>query len=689
MSWSSVSDEADADPTDEPAPSTPSASGFQFDLGGALERLGERVGPEPETVTGAPAAPSPQPRPEPVLEPTPEAPPAESPPVAAPTPPPVISPPMITPPAPISVPTPPPMDMPAAPAAETPAPPAPVPPLDVPAAAADPLSMPAALPRRQRSSTRAPQPDPMPATAPTTAAGTAAAATAAAAMAAATASPPAARPAPASEILPTRETAPLPAEPAVVPPARQAVSPEVDLARRSVFDDAAPAPELPLAPTEQVSPPARPPVIPPSVVQTLPTLPTSNPTVTPIEEATGGPIGPDIHAVRSYQLRAERHRPRSKLLGRSMLSIIVIAGLVAAALFFGRPLLFPQDWDAALTPRVDEIQTDSGLEFTEVVELSVLPDEEYAPIALAAAIGDGWDARYAEWRALGIAQGDPGSAAVTAAVLALRPAVYDPVSNRIYQAEGADAAAVGDAHDVVLHEVFLRQQATPPNADVAGEPTAALGVTSSREINSRALDRALSGATAWTPPLPAEVRAPLPVLYELAAVDRLGTPLLQAYPDNEVAYGDPYPDEMLDAGTARRSSAGAVPLPADAEWLAVPVALGSDAWSLVWDNRLPSGAVDRLATLVIADSYRPLSQSGTTCFVASFATTSQAASAEVVTLLTRWALAAPAEASAVVTQSSPTQVQLTSCDPGAGAEQPIDPTVVDAALNRQLARVSR
>ena len=141
------------------------------------------------------------------------------------------------------------------------------------------------------------------------------------------------------------------------------------------------------------------------------------------EAISSAPATPDINAVRSYQMRAQRDERRSKIFGRSLLAIMLLGGAVAAALIFGRSYLFPTQWDAELTPYVDQIQEARDAEFEDTVSLTILPDGEYAAIALEIAVGPQWADELPAWRALGIATGGESSDAIHRAVIQWRPAL--------------------------------------------------------------------------------------------------------------------------------------------------------------------------------------------------------------------------------------------------------------------------
>jgi hypothetical protein len=196
---------------------------------------------------------------------------------------------------------------------------------------------------------------------------------------------------------PVMQAPPPPAAPAPVP--SRATDDEHDQhgasarpyvsAQRSVFDDVvSPSPALPptvtseptrpvadsaLAPEALVGPPAVPVAQPtPVLAPVAPLAPVGQPML-PTDQAAGpvpgAPILPtlpavvptapppvalmpepdtsqaDIRALRSAQLRAGRQRRTGKVIGRTILIVLVLGGLVAAALTFGRSYLFPVEWD--------------------------------------------------------------------------------------------------------------------------------------------------------------------------------------------------------------------------------------------------------------------------------------------------------------------------------------------------------
>ena len=436
----------------------------------------------------------------------------------------------------------------------------------------------------------------------------------------------------------------------------------------------------------------------PAVSGALPTLPAVNPVIAPPIAApiTSTAASTDLTALRSAQLRANRQQKQGKLFGRSLLAFFVIGGLIAGALVFGRSYLFTTDWDAALTPIVDDIQLSTGIEFDQTVPLVVQPDDQYATSLLAATVGDQWVEQVPAWRAFGIANGDVVAAQVASELALRQPAFYDPTSNTIYRAEGADEDQLRAALEMSLlaaleHQLVPDTEATVVESDATG----VTGVSSPQSIARRAVDSYLIERAATPAAQAARVTAtpdaiPIPIAYEIAAVDQLGGAILAAAgaePDT-VELGDVVPDGIygvLDDAPVR--AVAATLLPEDRP-LADPMAIGVDDWALVWGARLPTAAVGRLVEIVRSDSYQPIARGGTVCFISVFETATEANATTVLGSMQLWAQRGPIESGAVATQVGPRRIQLESCDPGPTIEMMPDVATVDRLIDIQIARLT-
>jgi hypothetical protein len=267
----------------------------------------------------------------------------------------------------------------------------------------------------------------------------------------------------------------------------------------SVFDDVAsnPGPSLPSettisAPSARVDVPVD--YMPALGGQGLPTLPAVAPAAIPavVPPIDSAPSGPDLHALRSAQLRSSRQQQQGKLFGRTLLAFMVIGGLIAAATVFGRAYLFPTEWDVGLTSTVDLIQEETGVEFDHPVPLVTQSPQEYQQTILRLTIGSDWLDRVPEWRALGLTMGEPSIASVGAELAVMQPAVFDPETDTVYQAasnEPLDAALRS-----ALQEAFIDQVGVGSQVSFAASPTTSFaGVSSTDSIVTGAIDSYLAG----------------------------------------------------------------------------------------------------------------------------------------------------------------------------------------------------
>lgn len=493
--------------------------------------------------------------------------------------------------------------------------------------------------------------------------------------------------------LPTRtprsETPPAPVSPAVDGPPTPAEPQRPSSPQRSVFEDPNPMPSLPTsasapATTSTVSPTlAGASTAPAGDVPFLPTLPPSAPAapppvIAPIESA---PSTPQLNALRSAQLRANRNDRHGKLFGRSLLALLVVGALVAAAMLFGRSYLFPTEWSAELTPIVDEVQSARGGEFEETLALVERPASEYAPLVTTHVLGRDWSTRLPEWRALGLAGGDGAVADVQTRVANLYPAFYDADAGQIVASADRTAEARAAALRVALEAAYADQ-----TTDGAPEP-GALGLTGLDAMDvvaRRAFDATAADLLANAPDAVADLAGvPLPVAYRLRAVDALGSELVGEA--GTARPGDPLPAAAarLDDGATR--GAGGLLQPGDQPVLD-PTALGADDWALIWGTRLSPAVAGRMADSIRADSYSVVNRSGATCFVAVFETVGDANA--LFTDVSAWAAAAPVGAQTVVSQLATDRVQLEGCDPGADAAVAPATSAVDLVVARQLDRLA-
>ncbi len=503
-------------------------------------------------------------------------------------------------------------------------------------------------------------------------------------------------------------------QPVAEPPApAPTVEPPQPLQRQSVFEDIGSVTDPMLGGSGQGAPTLPSTGAPQIAAGGAPILPDAVPAPPPVAEPAGnGPDNNDITALRSAQMRASRQQRQGRLFGRSLLAFVLIGGVLGAGLYFGRSLLFSTDWDAQLTPIVNELQDTSGVEFDEAVPVVAVPAAQYAERVSVATIGADWVGRVPEWRALGLATGDVSANSVGAMFAGTTSAFYDPDSRTIYQVDGAPSPEA-DLR-LALTQALDHQQSqsdTPSVSDTASDdagpddepdPAAAVdpigttveargftGVSPLPTIATRAVDHLMVAGNAGARQ-PASETLPVPIAYEVAAVDHLGEPILIAagVDPSTLVPGMPYPDSVTGALDDRPVDTASGLLQPGEVSLAEPVALGIDDWSLVWAARLPAPVVDGLVTQVVADSYRPIRRDGTVCFIGVFQSSDDVGGAAVLAAMQSWVANSPVTAQAVATSLGATRVQLQACDPGAADPTAPNAGVVDGLIDRQQLRLT-
>jgi hypothetical protein len=437
----------------------------------------------------------------------------------------------------------------------------------------------------------------------------------------------------------------------------------------------------------------------------LPTTASATPSAVPFEPGvvTAAPTVSDVRAYRTAQQRAAKRNGPAHLIGRALLVIVVLGGVIGAALMFGRSYLFPTEWDPALTPIVDDIQIARGEDFVEPIELVIQPEAEFSATFAALFVPGGWEEQLPAWRALGIASGDPTTESVAASMVSALPVLFDPASESIVQLADADADDVLAALRIALEQGFEFQHgnaagATPddgnetPGAGNNGEGF--LGVSDHQVLVDRSLAIALGNGAALPvgegAALPAAADVPLPVAYELAAMARIGPAVAEASADAGVILaprGD-FPDSVYSVFVPPGPIATLGAVLSEGETFSTPpVALSVDDWRLVLGARVGPDVAEAAATAITANSYGTFVRAGTTCFAAVFQFGDAASAQGGIDGIGAWVAALPVASQAVATPLDFTTLQVVGCDPGTPDPIVVDASWADSVIDAQLARL--
>jgi hypothetical protein len=387
----------------------------------------------------------------------------------------------------------------------------------------------------------------------------------------------------------------------------------------------------------------------------VPAAPAYVPPATPAPASAPAPVTPTRPVVRKKR--------RSGL--KAFLVLLVLGGLVAAGLVYGRAYLFPDEWDADLVPLVDALETTTAQEFTDAVPAERLAVAEYDVRVADALFGAGWGDQVATWRALGLASGTPDATTLGPVLRSWSPAAYDPVTKELAALDSlggaAQAAALTDQLALVLlDQVHGANLATGPASSVASRAVIA--------HQARLTSDAASDATRPTVDRAGLQTLPGPLAYELMARADLGRPLAEAgdieldgTDTTAVAtlpefLGDALGDATEPAAPARLASGDVVS--ADA------VQRGRGFWYLVFGAYLPAESAAAGSDSITRELLTPVNRGEQACVYATFNGANPDATNALALVTQAWVAAAPPEAGASTAVLDDGTVQLVTCDPG-------------------------
>jgi hypothetical protein len=451
-----------------------------------------------------------------------------------------------------------------------------------------------------------------------------------------------------------------PAQPAEVPsepPATPApASPEPVERVAEVSDELPPIREATPVPVPDEA------AAPPAAVDAGPRLPhsvaaTPSPTPTPV-------VDPAAHLAQPGAARSRRPRRRGAKL---VVALVLLAGLVAAAIVYGRPYLFPEGWDPAAEPYAVAVEAERGVGFEE--PLSVNPEATASFTARVAAehAGD-WIDDQPVWRALGLSSGPVDDDSVTELYADWQDALYSTGDGQVYH----DTTVTGPPLDALLTRSFAAAALDQQFGWSAAQPERTLddAALTAAEVarQARGIQRDSEYSADVAEPSPGRLFFLPPVLgYQTLA------PAVYAEFENPTANGENPLRGIGSDGPGPLVSETPVAAP-DPSMIGddVPTrtvgALDRSFWFLVFAGFLDSRSSYDASEAIVESSLTVAERGATQCAYATFAGGDVAATATLRGALDRWASAVPAEFAANVSVLPDGTLQLVSCDPGAGFE---------------------
>ena len=472
--------------------------------------------------------------------------------------------------------------------------------------------------------------------------------------------PPAPTPAPSEVQAPAPATAPAPApapapvpEPALVPvPAQAPVATSVP-----VPPQPAPAPvPAQSAPTEAAH--AQPAPAQPAPVQAAPAM--------SLPRTSAVPVVPSAASPARSQAIPEVKQDRSTGIARIGFFLLFVAAVISAGVIFGRPYLFPPEWEDNALPYAEAIETARGTEFTEPVLLTAQDNPTHRDLVNAQLIGDA-QAQMPLWRALGLAGADATDDASLRDLTSVQaPVLYSTADGQVYYDETFNQAHRDQLITEAMAAAALDQE-LGFSTDAAARGLDANALTNAH-VRQQAAVIAVSAATTPVSVPEADVAALAflpPVLdYRLTAPVVLGDVL--------PPLADAGPNPLDDIGVAgptsgRDTSLGLLDAPSTLD-SDVPqgdaVAMDRGVWYLVFASHLDAAtAYDLSNSIEQAGLSVVQSSDARTCAVANFTTATVAEDERLVNALTTWSQTVAPELGASVV-ARPGSVQLRTCDPG-------------------------
>ncbi len=453
---------------------------------------------------------------------------------------------------------------------------------------------------------------------------------------------------------------PSPSQPPVIPPAPASSPSDSDAPAASAAPAVAPVPTIPtpvsaVADPDQIYQPA-PSLIPATQPNQALSLP---PTVAPRPPA-GDPFQP-LPAVRPLR------KDRSGSIARIGFFFMIVAALGSAAVIFGRPYLFPADWDAAALEFAEPIEAARGTEFVEPVVLTAQPSPAHRAMVASQLLGD-TASSLAMWRALGMAGPDSTDEATLQTLISeLSPVLYSPTDGQVYYDESYTRADRSALITRAMVAAALDQEYSFSTDEVVRTlDDAALTEAHVLQQSARVEQTVSNGV-----PLPASdfaALAFLPVVLDY----RLTAPVVfeQVLPPID----DVAPNPLAGAPASGPGPLTVAPLAAIASTSIVAgdtpvgpaVVTDRSFWYLSFAGHVDAQTAYRMSAQLRGAGLQMVGGATGTCAVATFATVDAATNSVLQADLGGWVAAAAPELGATVTVLPDGNVQLRSCDP-AGA----------------------
>lgn len=356
------------------------------------------------------------------------------------------------------------------------------------------------------------------------------------------------------------------------------------------------------------------------------------------------------------------------------LTLLVLAGLVAGGIVYGRQYLFPDDWEDNARPFAESVEETRGVDFVEPVVVTPEPPPQFEQRMAGQTLGV-WESDLALWRTFGLASGTVNEETFRALVAGSEPAMYSVDDGQVYH----DTTLVGTELDARVTEALAIAALDQDHGWSVRQSVRTLDDEAMTLASVRRQAEDILAASDFGIDLDDASRSTLdslpPVLaYRVGAPDVFAELLTSPDPvaDNplaglEVRGPGPIGNEELVLGPEPE-------VPVGAEIVRQAQAMESSFWYLALAGYLPGNMSYDTTKLITQSSLTVADEDGTVCSYATFAAATPDEDAIIAAVLGAWVANAPAEMNASVT-GLPLGTQLRSCDPGEGFDAVARPGV--------------
>lgn len=371
------------------------------------------------------------------------------------------------------------------------------------------------------------------------------------------------------------------------------------------------------------------------------------------------------HGVETSPPKVRKARKdRSGSIARVGFFFLIVAAVASAAVIFGRPYLFPADWEANALEFAEPIEEARGSDFVEPVLLIPQPNALHRDMVAAQLLGDPASS-LPMWRALGLAGSDSTDDATLAALISEQsPVLYSIADGQVYYDASftrSDRAALisramataaldqdfsfsTDALNRSLDDEAITEANVRHQAAVIAQSASERGALQSPDMAALSflpsvLDYRLTAPTVFAdllPPVNDVELNPLASLGLEGAGPLRVAPLAQI-PSNSVTIGD----------TAVAST----------------VVTDRSFWYMSFASHLDATTAYRMSNDIQSAGLQMVDSQTGRCAVATFATVDATTNVTLQADLEVWVAATAPELGATVSTMPDGKVQLRSCDP--------------------------